>query len=107
MQDCCLFQLIFDTCACPTSTAVLTVGHFWRCFQQQLDRLRLTIVNRDITRPNKTFIYTILCWFLDRAQLAYDPKKYSFKSGPHRPQEVTEFQGSQFLTDRVAIFCLM
>jgi len=28
MQDCRLFKLIFDTGACPTSTAVLIVGHF-------------------------------------------------------------------------------
>jgi len=27
MQDCRLFQLIFVTHACPTSTAVLTIGH--------------------------------------------------------------------------------
>jgi hypothetical protein len=58
-RDCCLFQLIFNTCACTTSTAVLTVGHFWRHFQQQLERLRLITVNRDGTRPNETFIYTI------------------------------------------------
>jgi len=28
MQSCHLFQLMFDTGACPTSTAVLTIGHF-------------------------------------------------------------------------------
>jgi hypothetical protein len=50
---------MFNTGACPSSTAVLTIGKFWRCFWQQLDRLRLTTIYRDRTRPNETFIYTI------------------------------------------------
>jgi len=45
---------------CPTITAVLTVGHFWHRFLQQLDRLRLTTIYRDRTRPNETYIYTIV-----------------------------------------------
>ncbi len=42
-----------------TISAVWTIGHFWCRFLQQLDRLRLTTVNRDRTRQNETFIYTI------------------------------------------------
>jgi hypothetical protein len=63
MQYCRLFLLMFNTGDCPTSTAVLTVGHFKRRFWQQLDRLRLTTIYRDRTRPNKTYIDTILLFF--------------------------------------------
>jgi len=51
---------MFNTGACPTGTAVLTVGHFYRRFWQQLDRLRLTTIYRDRTRPNEAYVYTKL-----------------------------------------------
>jgi len=50
---------MLNTGVCPTSTAVLTVGYFSRRFLRQLDRLRLTTVYRDRTKPNETYIYTI------------------------------------------------
>jgi hypothetical protein len=74
MQDCRLFLLMLNTCACPTSTAVLTVGHFWHCFYRKLDRLRLTTINRDQTRPNETFIYTIIVIFRSLWSKMHAPK---------------------------------
>ncbi len=60
MQYCRVFLLMFNTGTCPTSTAVLNIGHFQRRFWRQLDRLRLTTLYRERTRPNETYIFTII-----------------------------------------------
>jgi len=51
MQDCHLFQLMSDTSPCPTNTAVLTVGINIASLVVTADRLSLTTINRDRTRP--------------------------------------------------------
>jgi len=42
---------MFDTSACPTNTAVLTVGNNIALLVATADRLRITTINRDRTRP--------------------------------------------------------
>jgi len=41
----------------PNNTAVLTIGTKLALLLTTADRLRLTTINRDRTRPNETYIY--------------------------------------------------
>jgi hypothetical protein len=43
----------------PNTPGVLTVGNKLALLLATADRLRLTTINRDRTRPNETYIYTI------------------------------------------------
>jgi len=61
MQDCRLFQLIFNTGACPTSTAVLTVGHFWCTSSDSLTDSDLQLLI-ETEQDRKTFTNTIFVW---------------------------------------------
>ncbi len=58
MQDSRLFQLMFGTGACPTIQLFWPLVHRLALLLTTADRLRLTIVSRDRTRPNETIIYT-------------------------------------------------
>ncbi len=43
----------------PNNTAVLTIGTI-ASLSATADRLRLTIINRDRTRPNETYIISVI-----------------------------------------------